>query len=97
MSVTGPSGTRKSDIAALLHGQLRGADAVISSISTDSRNLRAGDLFIALQGPNFDGNDYLAAARERGAAAAVVSRAQDDTLPQIVVADTRLALGRIAR
>ncbi len=87
---------QSSEIAALLHGQLRGADALISSVSTDSRNLRAGDLFIALHGPNFDGHDYLAAARERGAAAALVSRLQDDALPQIVVADTRLALGRLA-
>ena len=69
-----------SSIATLLHGQLRGADALITSVSTDSRNLRAGDLFIALQGPNFDAHDYLAAARERGAAAALVSRAQDDAL-----------------
>ncbi len=64
-----------SEIAALLHGELRGADVQVSSVSTDSRNLRAGDLFIALHGPNFDGHDYLAAARESGAGAALVSRA----------------------
>ncbi len=87
---------RLVEIAAMLHGRLCGADALISSVSTDSRNLRAGDLFIALAGPNFDGHDYLAAAREHGAAAALVSRAQDDALAQIVVADTRLALGSLA-
>ncbi len=85
-----------SEIAALLHGELHGSDAQIASVGTDSRSLRAGDLFIALHGPNFDGHDYLAAARESGAAAALVNRAQNNPLPQIVVADTRLALGRLA-
>ena len=85
-----------SDLAALLQGQLHGSDALIASVSTDSRNLRAGDLFVALRGPNFDGHAYLPQARERGAAAALVSRVSDDPLPQIVVADTRLGLGRLA-
>lgn len=87
---------RLSDLAVLLKGQLHGADTLINSVSTDSRNLRAGDLFIALHGPNFDGHAYLSQARERGAAAALVSRMLDDPLPQIVVADTRLGLGRLA-
>ena len=41
-------------------------------MGTDTRTLASGALFVALQGPNFDGHDYLAAARERGACGALV-------------------------
>lgn len=47
-----------------------------SGVSTDSRTTAEGDVFFALQGPNFDGHDFLAAALERGAAAAVVAARQ---------------------
>ena len=67
-------------------------------ISTDSRSIQAGDLFVALTGENFDGHDYVAQALSRGAAGAVVSRSMDlaDT-PVYRVADTREALGALAR
>ncbi|MHB8472976.1 MAG: UDP-N-acetylmuramoyl-tripeptide--D-alanyl-D-alanine ligase [Gammaproteobacteria bacterium] len=87
---------RLSELAALLRGEWQGAEVVLESVSTDSRNLRAGDLFIALRGSHFDAHDYLAQARERGAAAALVERQIAEPLPQLVVADTRLALGQIA-
>jgi UDP-N-acetylmuramoyl-tripeptide--D-alanyl-D-alanine ligase len=58
--------------------------------------MTSGSLFFALQGPNFDGHDYLDAARAQGAAAAAVSRHCDTALPLLEVADTRLALGRLA-
>ena len=50
---------------------------------------------MALTGPTFDGHDFIAAARERGAVAALVSRFVADPLPQVRVTDTRLALGRL--
>ncbi|HWL28428.1 MAG TPA: bifunctional UDP-N-acetylmuramoyl-L-alanyl-D-glutamate--2,6-diaminopimelate ligase MurE/UDP-N-acetylmuramoyl-tripeptide--D-alanyl-D-alanine ligase MurF [Burkholderiaceae bacterium] len=67
------------------------------SISTDSRSLKAGQLFFALKGENFDGHAYLPAVREAGACAAVVEQ-RDTTvkLPQFVLGDTRAALIRIA-
>ena len=65
-----------------------------SSVSTDTRTLTAGALFVALRGEHFDAHEFVGAARERGAVAAVVERTLDDNLPQIVVADARLALGR---
>ncbi len=71
-------------------------DAGFSGVSTDTRTLRSGDLFIALDGPNFDAHSLLAGARQKGAVAAVVSRPVDDALPQLQVADTRLALGQLA-
>ncbi|MDW5378660.1 UDP-N-acetylmuramoyl-tripeptide--D-alanyl-D-alanine ligase [Halomonas sp. HP20-15] len=67
--------------------------ARVASITTDTRQLQPGDLFVALCGERFDGHAYLARAREAGAVAAVVSRPVDDPLAQLVVADTRLALG----
>ena len=87
---------RLRDAAAGLNGEWSGDDVAFTAVSTDTRQLPAGALFVALTGPNFDGHDFIAAARERGAGAALVSRPVDDPLPQIRVADTRLALGRLA-
>lgn len=67
-------------------------------LSTDTRSIRPGELFLALEGEQFDGHDYLEVAREAGAAAAVVARADTAVdLPQFVLGDTRAALQRIAR
>ncbi|MEJ2276078.1 MAG: UDP-N-acetylmuramoyl-tripeptide--D-alanyl-D-alanine ligase, partial [Woeseiaceae bacterium] len=77
-----------------MHGELIGDDREFSGISTDTRSLGEGQLFFALQGPNFDGGDFVGAARERGAAGAVVAALTDDDIAQIRVDDARLALGR---
>ena len=87
---------RLREAACLLNGEASGADVVFTTVSTDSRQLSVGALFVALTGPNFDGHDFIAAARERGAVAALVSRPVADPLPQLRVADTRLALGQLA-
>ena len=73
-------------------GQLTGADAGFSGVSTDSRTLNAGELFVALSGPRFNGEDYVAAAAARGAAGAVVRSQQPAAISQIVVDDTLAAL-----
>ncbi len=52
----------------------RGSDVLVGGISIDSRTIRAGELFVAIRGPRFDGHDYVAEAFERGASAAVVER-----------------------
>jgi len=85
-----------SDTAKLLNGQVVGTDARFTSVSTDSRTLSKGDLFVALQGPNFDGHEHLSQARNKGATAAMVSRQVEGSLPQLQVADTRLGLGELA-
>jgi UDP-N-acetylmuramoyl-tripeptide--D-alanyl-D-alanine ligase len=64
-----------------------------SSVSTDTRTLAPGALFVALRGERFDGHEYVAAARERGAVVALVERVVDVELPQVVVADSKRALG----
>ena len=78
-------------------GRLEGADRPYSAVSSDSRTLAAGELFIALRGERFDGNEFVRAALAAGAAGALVSRAQPLALPQIVVPDTLVALQRAAR
>ena len=64
-----------------------------SSVSTDSRSLSPGALFVALTGDRFDGHDYVAQARKNGAAAALVERALDIDIPQVVAADSKRAFG----
>ncbi len=78
-------------------GRLQGADAAFTEVVSDSRTLKRGQLFVALAGPHFDGNDFVGAALKAGAAGALVSRAQPLSLPQILVGDTQAALERAAR
>ncbi len=68
--------------------------AGFSSVSTDTRTIALGALFVALRGDRFDGHDYAQAAVERGAAALLVERELSIDVPQVVVADARRALGR---
>lgn len=79
-----------------LKGRLVGADARFDGVSIDSRKIDAGQLFVALAGPRFDGHDYLNEVAASGAVAALVEReVAGASLPQLVVADTRLALGQL--
>ncbi len=83
--------------AHIMNGTLHGTDRAFTGVSTDTRTLSQGELFIALQGPNFDGAAFVSAAAEKSAAAAVLSEAVEVDIPQITVDDTRLALGTLAR
>jgi UDP-N-acetylmuramoyl-tripeptide--D-alanyl-D-alanine ligase len=85
-----------STAAQALHTQLKGDDVIFTGVSTDSRSLEQGDMFIALKGPNFDGHEHLAAAASAGAAVSIISKTVDTNLPTILVKDTRLALGELA-
>jgi UDP-N-acetylmuramoyl-tripeptide--D-alanyl-D-alanine ligase len=71
-----------------------------SSVSTNTRKLKQGDLYVALRGDNFDGANFLAQAVQNGAVAAVVNRdsyrGEPSPCPLILVDDTRLALGQLA-
>lgn len=85
-----------SDVAAALGARLIGADVAFAAVSTDSRSVAAGQLFIALAGPRFDGHDYLAEVAAKGAVAALVEReVANAPLPQLLVSDTRKALGQL--
>lgn len=82
--------------ARVLSGTLHGADAEFTGVSTDTRTLAPGDLFVALAGPNFDGHRFIGEAAGRGAVGAIVNRHDTDVLPSIEVTDTRLALGQLS-
>ncbi|MDH4106922.1 MAG: UDP-N-acetylmuramoyl-tripeptide--D-alanyl-D-alanine ligase [Gammaproteobacteria bacterium] len=82
--------------AASMQGRLHGQDTGFRGISTDTRSLRAGELFFALRGPNFDGAEFVSAAAEARAAGAVVEREIETDLASIVVRDSRIALGDLA-
>lgn len=66
------------------------------TISTDTRTIQPGELFIALKGPNFDANHYVKEAAKKGAVAAIVSEPVASDIPILLVEDTCLALGQIA-
>jgi UDP-N-acetylmuramoyl-tripeptide--D-alanyl-D-alanine ligase len=85
-----------SEAAQVLAGNYTGTDMPFLGVSTDTRQLQPGALFFALQGPNFDGHKFIETAREQGAVAATVARPCESALPQIEVADTRLALGQLS-
>jgi UDP-N-acetylmuramoyl-tripeptide--D-alanyl-D-alanine ligase len=84
-------------ISAAAHGDLQGQDRVISGISTDTRHIGPGQVFVALVGDRFDGHDFIEQACRQGAMAVVVSKAVDCACARIVVDDTRVALGLIAQ
>ncbi len=92
------------DVIAATAAEVRGASGadVFESVSTDSRTLLPGSLFVALEGERFDGHGFVAAAAARGATAAVVRRGK--ALPAaprgfglFLVDDTLRALGALAR
>jgi UDP-N-acetylmuramoyl-tripeptide--D-alanyl-D-alanine ligase len=91
-----------SQIATFAGGTLATGDrdATVSRVSTDSRTLQAGDLFVPLRGENFDGHKFVAQAAERGAVGAMVEEKWDGSVPAdfglIRVADTLVAYQTLA-
>jgi UDP-N-acetylmuramoyl-tripeptide--D-alanyl-D-alanine ligase len=84
-------------VAAEVQGTLLGADRSFGVVTTDTRSLGPGALFVAIPGDRFDGNDFVDEASAKGAAGALVSRLATSPLPQIEVRDSRRALGAMAR
>ncbi len=85
-----------SDVARWTEGRLIGNDTTVAAISTDTRAIAPGALFVALRGERFDAHDFVAQAEAAGAAAVMVSRPVETALPQVHVADTEEALGELA-
>jgi len=83
-------------IAHWAGGELHGEDTVVGAIAHDTRALQPGSLYVALRGERFDGHDFAYDAVMRGASAVLVDRRVKVDAAQIVVADTLLALARIA-
>lgn len=87
---------RMSQVAEVLDAEMQGEDVMLYGVSKDTRDIREGDLYVALVGERFDGHAFVSGANEAGAAGALVSETQALDIPQVKVADTREALGRLA-
>jgi len=89
-----------STAAQVLGCKLIGNDVEFAAVSTDSRAISAGDLFVALHGDKFDGSQFVSLAVEKGAVAALVNadsyHGEAMSCPLLLVADTRLALGKLS-
>ncbi len=85
-----------SSIANAVDGQLVGNDLSIDNMTTDTRAIKNGDLFLALKGPNFDGHKFIEQAEKSGCSALIVNHQVDSSLAQIIVKDTHKALGQVA-
>jgi UDP-N-acetylmuramoyl-tripeptide--D-alanyl-D-alanine ligase len=88
-----------AEAARAIGARCVGGDARFEGLSTDTRTLARGQLFVAIRGERFDGHRFLDVAKERGAAGALVDGRYGETapLPVIVADDTRRALGRLGR
>ncbi|MCF6346008.1 MAG: UDP-N-acetylmuramoyl-tripeptide--D-alanyl-D-alanine ligase [Thiomicrorhabdus sp.] len=80
-------------IGALDHDQR----VCFDSVSTDTRTLKPGALYIAIKGDQFDGHDFIAQAIQQGAVAVLVSEVVKSVVPAILVDNTTLALGLFAK
>ncbi len=86
-----------SEIAQATGGRFNGTDAAIDFVTTDSRKAESGALFVALKGERFDAHDFVSEVAGKGATAVVVERLLPVEIAQIVVADTLVALGQVAK
>lgn len=89
------------EAARALSAEWYGKNVLFAGVSTDSRNIKHGDLFVALSGARFDGHQFIASARDQGAVAALVEKKIDigQSLSEfgwLLVADTRLSLGQLS-
>ena len=74
-----------ADVARVTGGRLLGSDRVFTRVSSDTRKLAAGELFVAFKGPHFDGHTFLPQAEKLGAAGALVEHSVPCHLPQVIV------------
>lgn len=84
------------DWQPLLEANLEGRNAPVTGVSTDTRTLQPGDVFVALVGDRFDGHEFIKEAEQRGASGVIVSEPVETKLPQLQVKDTLVALTKIA-
>lgn len=87
-----------SEAAMATHGTVSGQDVPFTGVSTDSRTIVPGQLFVALRGESFDGHVYAKQCLEKGAAAVMLDErgTTQGLAPALIVADTRLGLGELA-
>lgn len=85
-----------SECAKRVGGKLIGEDVVVTSVSINTRMIQPGQLYVAIKGENYDGNDFVVQAEHAGASAVIVHKNVTAAIPHIVVDDTRTALAELA-
>jgi len=85
-----------SEAARHIGADYSGNDVSFAAVSSDSRSIGRGELFVALRGPSFDAHDFISSAVERGACAAMIDQPVDAGLPTLNVQDTHAGLGDLA-
>lgn len=88
---------RLSEVADMAQGELHGNDVVVSAISTDTRDMHKGDLFVALEGERFDGHEFIDQGVEETVRAVLVHRQVNTKLPLVLVDDTLKGMSRWAQ
>ena len=85
-----------TEIAESLNGEFNGSDQIIKGVSIDTRSIKKDELFFAVKGPNFDGNDYASEALNKGASAAIIDNPDISNKQKILaVSYTHLTLPTI--
>lgn len=87
---------RLHEVAKAVDGRLVGSDIMIGGVSTDTRAMHSGDLFVALRGPRFNGHRFIEQAGRHQAAGALIDEPIETDLNTVWVADTKAALGELA-
>lgn len=87
--------TSLSQLSEVLSARLVGQDCNIEAVTTDTRQVPEKALFVALVGDRFDAHDFAQQALDNGACALLVERELDIALPQLIVANSKLALGKL--
>ena len=86
-----------NEIAQMAEGQLIGENVYVGGVSTDTRNIKFGDLFIALRGERYDAHDFIDESVEQIAHGLLLHREVSTSLPKIMVEDTLEGLSRFAQ
>lgn len=85
------------EVSKILSARRLGDDVLVTGLSTDTRNIKGGELFLALKGPHFDGHHFIKQAQENGAVACLLQEQSDSDIAQVVTKDTHQALGLLAK
>lgn len=87
---------RLHEVATAVDGRLVGSDIMIEGVSTDTRAMHSGDLFIALRGPHFNGHRFIEEAKRHHAAGVLIDEPVETGVNAVRVEDTKTALGELA-
>lgn len=86
-----------AQVASVINARHLGDNIAFEGAAIDSRQVQAGNLFVAFQGAHVDGHDFVKKAQDQGAVACLVQRQVECQVPQLIVSDVSQAMGDLAR